>query len=315
MDLPEQTGLTVSIEEVGNLFGPGDTNLKAICEAFNVKAIYRDGILSFRGEKNSIEKAFSTITELKKNLSRSGNIDKMTLKSAIKFHNQLNSCDLELNVPGKTDCIVPKSPGQDEFLMAMKRSDIVFSIGPAGTGKTFLAVACGVTALCNGSADRLIITRPAVEAGENLGFLPGDLQQKIDPYLRPVYDALKDMLTPGRFKRNIDNGTIEIAPLAYMRGRTLNNAFIILDEAQNTTTTQLKMFLTRLGQRSRAVVTGDITQIDLQPPTKSGLIAVQNILAGIKGVEFVYLNAEDVVRHPLVQRVITAFNRPSENEE
>ena len=188
----------------------------------------------------------------------------------------------------------------------------MFSIGPAGTGKTFLAVAAAVSALRDSRVERIILTRPAVEAGENLGFLPGDLQQKIDPYLRPIFDALNDTLTPSRVQKYMESRVIEVAPLAYMRGRTLNNAFVILDEAQNTTMTQLKMFLTRMGYGSRLVVTGDVTQIDLKPPAGSGLVNMVRILRNVTGIGFVYLDQADVVRHPLVQRIIEAFSREGE---
>jgi phosphate starvation-inducible PhoH-like protein len=207
-------------------------------------------------------------------------------------------CPLNFPFPGVRDEFFPKPP--------------VFCIGPAGTGKTFLAVASAVAALNDGEAERIIISRPAVEAGESLGFLPGDLQQKIDPYLKPVYDALDDTLSPARVRRAIDNRIIEVAPLAYMRGRTLNNAFVILDEAQNTTITQLKMFLTRLGYGSRVIITGDITQIDLKPTSSSGLVLIRKILSGIKGIAFTYLDQNDVVRHPLVQRIIAAFESDSD---
>jgi phosphate starvation-inducible PhoH-like protein len=197
----------------------------------------------------------------------------------------------------------------------MLNHELVFSIGPAGTGKTFLAVAAAVSALRDGRVERIILTRPAVEAGENLGFLPGDLQQKIDPYLRPIYDSLDDTLTPAGVARNMEAGIIEVAPLAYMRGRTLNNSFVILDEAQNTTLTQLKMFLTRMGYGSRLVVTGDVTQIDIKPQSSSGLVRIQKILRGVNEVAFVYLEKEDVVRHPLVQKIIEAFGSADEHEE
>ena len=200
----------------------------------------------------------------------------------------------------------PKTEGQKLYMEAMKRSDIVFAIGPAGTGKTYLAVAMALDYLRSGKVQRIILTRPAVEAGEKLGFLPGDLMEKVDPYLRPLYDSIMDMIPPDRFYSYREKGVIEIAPLAYMRGRTLNNSFIILDEAQNTTYHQMKMFLTRLGFNSKVVITGDITQLDIERE-KSGLIECQKILKGIEGIEFIYLSEEDVVRNPLVKRIIKAY--------
>ena len=207
-----------------------------------------------------------------------------------------------------------KTSGQSKYLEAMRENDIVFSIGPAGTGKTYLAVAMAVEALKNGQVSRIILTRPAVEAGESLGFLPGTLVDKVDPYLRPLYDAMYDMLSPEKFLYLREQNTIEIAPLAYMRGRTLNNSFIILDEAQNTTIPQMKMFLTRTGFYSKVVVTGDITQIDLKAGQKSGLLHCEKILKGIKGIKFTYLGKNDVVRHPLVKEIITAYERSEETE-
>jgi phosphate starvation-inducible PhoH-like protein len=205
--------------------------------------------------------------------------------------------------------IRPKTLGQKRYVDAIRGNTLVFSIGPAGTGKTYLAVAMAVRALKEKEISRIILTRPAVEAGERLGFLPGDIAQKVDPYLKPLYDALYDLLEPGHFARLAERGTIEVAPLAYMRGRTINDSFIILDEAQNTTPEQMKMFLTRLGLRSKAVVTGDITQIDLPDGQLSGLVAVQDILRGIKALEFVYLDATDVVRHKIVQEIVEAYRR------
>jgi len=205
--------------------------------------------------------------------------------------------------------IRPKTPGQKRYVDAVRKNTLVFSIGPAGTGKTYLAVAMAVHALREKEVDRIILTRPAVEAGERLGFLPGDIAQKVDPYLKPLYDALYEMLEPGHFGRLAERGTIEVAPLAYMRGRTLNDSFIILDEAQNTTPEQMKMFLTRLGLRSRAVVTGDVTQIDLPEGQRSGLVVVQEILRDIRGLEFVYLEPTDVVRHRIVQEIVEAYGR------
>ncbi len=214
-------------------------------------------------------------------------------------------------LPGMRRAVQPKTPGQTAYLKAMKEEDIVVGIGPAGTGKTYLAVAAGVEALTRKHVRRLVLARPAVEAGERLGFLPGDLQAKIDPYLRPLYDALEEMMPDGRAQRAIDNRTIEIAPLGYMRGRTLSDAFVILDEAQNVTSGQMKMFLTRLGVNSRAVVIGDKTQIDLDPPEESGLVQIERILPGIDGVEFCYLEECDVVRHRLVRHILRAYNENS----
>jgi len=205
--------------------------------------------------------------------------------------------------------IKPKTVGQTKYVEAVDRSDVVFSIGPAGTGKTYLAVAMAVAELKADKVTRIVFTRPAVEAGESLGFLPGDIRAKVDPYLRPVYDALYDMLQPDKARKLLDMGVIEIAPLAFLRGRTLNDAFVVLDEAQNTTSPQMKMFLTRIGEGSKAIITGDITQIDLDKPQTSGLVKVQKILAGLKGIEFVYLTYKDVVRHRLVQDIINAYER------
>jgi phosphate starvation-inducible PhoH-like protein len=209
--------------------------------------------------------------------------------------------------------IRPKTPGQKRYADSIRKNTLVFSIGPAGTGKTYLAVAMAVQALKDKQISRIILTRPAVEAGERLGFLPGDIAQKVDPYMKPLYDALYEMLEPGHFGRLAERGTIEVAPLAYLRGRTLNDSFIILDEAQNTTPEQMKMFLTRLGMRSKAVVTGDITQIDLPEGQLSGLVAVQEILSDIRGLEFIYLEASDVVRHKIVQEIVEAYRRFEES--
>ena len=210
--------------------------------------------------------------------------------------------------------ISPRTPGQKRYVDAIRAHDIVFGIGPAGTGKTYLAVAAAVAALRTGAIERIFLVRPVVEAGESLGFLPGDFQAKLDPYVRPVVDALSDMLGQDRTAKFMENGTIEIAPLAYMRGRTLNDAYVILDEAQNTTEMQMKMFLTRLGRNAKAVVNGDVTQVDLEPPSRSGLVAAQKILRGVEGIAFVYLTQDDVVRHRLVQRIISAFDARDRNE-
>ena len=211
--------------------------------------------------------------------------------------------------------ISPRTPGQKRYVDAIRTHDIVFGIGPAGTGKTYLAVASAVAALRMGAIERIFLVRPVVEAGESLGFLPGDFQAKLDPYVRPIVDALADMLTVDRTSKLMENGTIEIAPLAYMRGRTLNDAYVILDEAQNTTEMQMKMFLTRLGRNARAIVNGDVTQVDLDPPSRSGLVAAQKILKNVDGIAFVTLTQDDVVRHRLVQRIINAFEARDRDEQ
>ncbi|WP_423928374.1 PhoH family protein [Candidatus Palauibacter sp.] len=213
----------------------------------------------------------------------------------------------EVALAGARRAIRPKSPGQEQYLAAIRERDIVVGIGPAGTGKTYLAVAAGVEALNRKRVRRIILTRPAVEAGEALGFLPGDIREKVDPYLRPLYDALEDMMPPDRVRRSIEDGVIEVAPLAYMRGRTLSDAFLILDEAQNATTAQMKMFLTRLGLNSKTVITGDKTQIDLPRPEDSGLLEIEEVLRDVEGIDFVYFDEADVVRHRLVKEIIRAY--------
>jgi phosphate starvation-inducible PhoH-like protein len=222
--------------------------------------------------------------------------------------------EIRIALPGSRRVIVSKSEGQRGYVTAISQNDIVIGIGPAGTGKTYLGVACAVDALYKKRVRRIILARPAVEAGENLGFLPGDLQEKVDPYLRPLYDALEDMMPHDRVRRALEDSTIEIAPLAYMRGRTLSDAFVILDEAQNATRAQMKMFLTRLGLNSRVVITGDKTQIDLGSPAESGLLEVEEILAGIDGIALVYLDEKDVIRHRLVKDIIRAYGRGREGD-
>jgi len=312
-DHSRESKINLPKESAASIFGTGDVNLRRICRTLGVKAVFRNGVLSLSGNGPSVDMAVAVIARLEHEIKASGSLSDHSIDAALNFPEK-NDTTLELSVPGPAGRIIPKTAGQENYLRAIKHSELVFCIGPAGTGKTFLAVASAVAALSDGVVDRIIISRPAVEAGERLGFLPGDLQQKIDPYLKPVYDALDDTLSPARVRRSLDNRIIEVAPLAYMRGRTLNNAFVILDEAQNTTITQLKMFLTRLGYSSRAVITGDITQIDLQPPSSSGLVAIRRILSGIGGIEFTYLDQNDVVRHPLVQSIISAFERSEDGE-
>ena len=231
----------------------------------------------------------------------------------LKAIDELYQIKIARTMSGKL--IYPKTLGQKEYYYALKNNDVVFGIGPAGTGKTYLAVIFAVQALKNNEVQKIVLTRPAVEAGENLGFLPGDLKEKVDPYLRPLYDALYDMLGQEQTERLIDKGTIEIAPLAYMRGRTLEDAYVILDEAQNTTDAQMKMFLTRLGFNSKMIITGDITQIDLPRGTMSGLRRALHILKNVSGIRFIYLSALDVVRHPVVQRIIERYENDNETQD
>ncbi len=311
MKKPDRRRIPVSPDDAQKLLGPGDGNLRDICRVLGVAAVYRDAILVYTGEKSALDRAQAVTERLVAEIQINGRISKSTLHKALDFP-ELRSAGLVYNVPGRAGRIIPRSPGQESYMRSVMHNELVFSVGPAGTGKTFLAVAAAVSALRDNRVERIILTRPAVEAGEKLGFLPGDLQQKIDPYLRPIYDALNDTLTASLVQKYMENGIIEVAPLAYMRGRTLNNSFIILDEAQNTTLTQLKMFLTRMGYGSRMIVTGDVTQIDLKPPTTSGLVRIARILRKIPGIGFVYLDHCDVLRHPLVQRIIEAFGRKDE---
>lgn len=305
--------------EAQNLFGQHDAYLRLIEENFNVKLVARGCNLEIIGDKQDSQRIKKLFEELL-SLSRSGNpIRSDDVKYAIRMVKGGKDLNMENmiseGIPVFSNKIVrPKTQGQRKYVLAMKRHDLVFGIGPAGTGKTYLAMAMAVSALKKGEVGRIIMTRPAVEAGERLGFLPGDMLAKVDPYLRPLYDALYDMMPVDKIQSHMETGVIEVAPLAFMRGRTLNNSFVVLDEAQNSTSEQMKMFLTRLGFDSKAVVTGDITQIDLPPERKSGLLEVQTILADIEGIEFVYLTGDDVVRHDLVQKIIEAYQSIRNNE-
>jgi phosphate starvation-inducible PhoH-like protein len=297
------------------LFGQGGSFLRMIESQFDVKIIARGDNIILEGKEKDIgqlEALFhNLIAHLKKNkeLSEKYLLYAISLvKEEVSSINDLQVSTLVTSIFTK-ESIQPKTVGQRDYVRAMDQYDIVFSIGPAGTGKTYLAVAKAVAALKNKQVIRLVLVRPAVEAGESLGFLPGDIRAKVDPYLRPVYDALHDMLSAEKIRKLMELGIIEIVPLAFMRGRTLNSAYVILDEAQNTTVAQMKMFLTRLGVNSKAVITGDITQIDLEDKKASGLVQIQKILAGIKGIEFIYLTERDVVRHKLVQDIIKAYDR------
>ncbi|MEA1881945.1 MAG: PhoH family protein [Candidatus Marinimicrobia bacterium] len=302
--------------DLGLLFGPADANLKLVEEAFTSNIIVRGNIIKIDGEKDEVSVIHEVFHEMGSTLNRKGSLtqdDVKTLISVTASQNGHNTKQLETVVHyGRKGAISGRTKGQEGYIKIVRKNDIVFSVGPAGTGKTYLAVAFAVAALDNREVDRIILCRPAVEAGENLGFLPGDLKEKVDPYLTPLYDALGEMMPSTRLKPLLANNTIEIIPLAYMRGRTLNNAFMILDEAQNATTMQMKMFLTRLGVNSRAIITGDITQIDLPSKTKSGLLQVIDLLRGIDGIGFCKLDASDVVRHKLVRDIIKAYDQKDE---
>ncbi len=303
------------IEHAMNIFGNFDENLHVIEDSLGVKVIVRDKNIKIVGGDEEVYKA-KTVLQRLINLAAQGEIiTKQNVSYLVQLANEnqldkvsdFNTDYICLTARGRQ--IKSKTHGQKVYIDAIKNNDIVFGIGPAGTGKTFLAVAMAVTAFRNKEVNRIVLTRPAVEAGEKLGFLPGDLQNKVDPYLRPLYDALYEMLGFETYQKYLEKGMIEVAPLAYMRGRTLDDSFIILDEAQNTTPEQMKMFLTRIGFGSKAVITGDITQIDLPGDKKSGLKEVINILKEIKGISFVYLSDKDVVRHELVQKIIQAYDK------
>ena len=295
------------------LFGQGGAYVREIELEFPVKIITRGDEIQIYGEGEYPRMVKELFEDIIQHLASGGMITEQTLQYAIRMVKgddaSSSQYDDRVLLNNRRVAIKPRSEGQKRYIDAIYSNDLVFSIGPAGTGKTYLAVACAVRFLKERRIDRIILVRPAVEADEKLGFLPGDMKEKVDPYLRPLYDALYDMIPHGQVERYIESGVIEIAPLAFMRGRTLNNSFIILDEAQNSTVRQMKMFLTRLGINSKTVVTGDITQIDLEEKSMSGLISAQKILQGIPGIEFTYLSEKDVVRHPLVQEIIVAYDR------
>ena len=307
-----------NIEQLVNLSGVKDENLEVLEDHFQVEISLRGDEMSIVGSQQQIEKTKKVIYSLLKlivsgvSISRRDVIyaQKLVEKDKLDQLSELYHIKIARTYNGKL--IYPKTLGQKSYYYALKNNDLVFGIGPAGTGKTYLAVVFAVAALKNNEVKKIILTRPAVEAGENLGFLPGDLKEKVDPYLRPLYDALYDMLGVEQTEKLMEKGVIEIAPLAYMRGRTLEDAYVILDEAQNTTDNQMKMFLTRLGFRSKMIVTGDISQIDLPRNTTSGLIRALDILEGVKGISFIHLSAMDVVRHPVVQRIIERYDGNNE---
>lgn len=304
-----------------SLFGNFDKNRKYMESRFDVKIKTEDGIISVKGDKLNVDLVKELIRQVLEVVKKDGIIDFQSLK----YHADMlvrenkdvikSSLDDIIVTTASGKPIKPKTLGQKSYINMIKEKDVVFGIGPAGTGKTYLAVAMAIKAFKANEINRIILTRPAVEAGENLGFLPGDLQDKVDPYLRPLYDALFEIFGFETYQNLVEKGVIEVAPLAYMRGRTLDNSFVILDEAQNTTYEQMKMFLTRLGYGSKAIITGDITQIDLPRGKNSGLKSASRILKGVKGIEFMEFTSIDVVRHPLVQRIIEAYEKDDNKRE
>ena len=299
---------------VEQLFGTLDENLKLLESSLHVTTQLKDGELAIEGEASQVDVAVRILEEYNQ-LVREGRVfNDGEVKALFRVATQEPDVSLRRileparpRVFGKKT-ITPKSPNQRRYMESIEKYDMVFAVGPGGTGKTYLAVAMAVSALLTKQVNRIILVRPAVEAGERLGFLPGTVQQKVDPYMRPLYDALYDLLDADKLERYLQKGIIEIAPLAFMRGRTLNDSFVILDEAQNTTSEQMKMFLTRLGLNSRAVITGDITQIDLPNDRRSGLVEAIDVVGKIEGIAFVYFNERDVVRHNLVQQIIKAYD-------
>lgn len=298
------------------LAGINDRNVQEVVRLFSIRVVLRGDHLILSGELAAVERAVPVVQHMVELARLRAPFDTPDIARFAEGVDALGSegivhpeDEIRIALPGSRRVIVPKSGGQRSYVASIFKNDIVIGIGPAGTGKTYLGVACAVDALYKKQVRRIILARPAVEAGENLGFLPGDLQEKVDPYLRPLYDALEDMMPQDRVRRALEDSTIEIAPLAYMRGRTLSDAFVILDEAQNATRAQMKMFLTRLGMNSQVVITGDKTQIDLPNHSDSGLLEVEAILAGVDGISVVYLDEKDVIRHRLVKDIIRAYAR------
>ncbi|NLW70110.1 MAG: PhoH family protein [Eubacteriaceae bacterium] len=311
----EQTVIIPWDEEVdpADLFGTNNENITPVEEKYEVALTYNAEGIIIIGDKNNALKAQTVMEKFIKLLKEGKSLDETLINYVMDFGGgeapSAEAFDSMVCHTYRGKPIRCKTYGQKDYINAIRKNEIVFAIGPAGTGKTYLAMAMAISAFKAGEVGRIVLVRPAVEAGESLGFLPGDLKDKVDPYLRPLYDALYDIMGQEAGERNIGKGTIEIAPLAYMRGRTLDNSFIILDEAQNTSPEQMKMFLTRLGFGSKAVITGDITQIDLPFKERSGLLTVESILKGVKGISFISLTHADVVRNPIVQRIINAYER------
>lgn len=300
--------------DVSGVFGEFDAHTLLIEKHLTVEIVLRNDKLKVSGESDKVALAVKVIKKLLKMAEKGETIDRQRVKYILDLVGtkkeedlgQLDNQVVTLTHLGKP--VKCKTLGQTEYIQKIKKNTVVFGIGPAGTGKTYLAMAMAVNAFRKNEVSKIILTRPAIEAGEKLGFLPGDLQSKVDPYLRPLYDALFEIMGPENFEKNMEKGLIEVAPLAYMRGRTLNNAFIVLDEAQNTTSPQMKMFLTRIGFNSKAVITGDLTQVDLPHHEMSGLKQAMKVLDGVEGIGFTYLSQKDVVRHPIVQRIVEAYD-------
>lgn len=305
--------LDMDAAELQTLFGTNDAYVRKVEHEFQVAVVNRDGVVKISGEKASVKKVYRLLQRLAAVSDKGAEIEEQSINYAVMMSKEdeddgLLSMDEDYichTINGKP--IQPKTMGQKKYVRAMRENMIVFGLGPAGTGKTYLAMAMAITAFKNNEVGRIILTRPAIEAGEKLGFLPGDLQSKVDPYLRPLYDALYQIMGAESFQKNMEKGLIEVAPLAYMRGRTLDNAYIILDEAQNTTEAQMKMFLTRIGFGSKVVITGDSSQKDLGQNTKSGLDIASKVLAEVDEIAFCSLTSQDVVRHPLVQKIVKAY--------
>ncbi len=316
MDEKNEEGyLRLSFDDINvarNLFGTREENIKYLKKQFNIKASIRGTNLTLIGAGKDIDDAAKVLNELQGIIKKGFAIHQSDIDHAVRFVAHAGRAQDEVGkdqiyIGASKKIITPKTSNQKLYVNAIGKHDMVIGIGPAGTGKTYLAMAMALSAYYRKEVSRIVLTRPAIEAGEKLGYLPGTMYEKVNPYLRPLYDALYDMVDMERAARLIERGVIEIAPIAFMRGRTLNDAFIILDEAQNTASEQMKMFLTRLGFSSKTVITGDVTQIDLPDKKTSGLVEIQTILKGIKGIQFVYFTGKDVVRHPLVQKIIKAY--------
>ena len=309
------------VDQLMALFGVRDENVETIRRELNVEIFAHGNEITLSGEEEKVRQARAVLERLLGIVARGESIDKTRIRYAVELAGEGNADRIDeimrdvIAITYRGRQVKCKTLGQKQYVEAIKANTCTFAVGPAGTGKTYLAIAMAVVALKNKDVERIILTRPAVEAGEKLGFLPGDLQQKVDPYLRPLYDALNDMMGAESYQRLLERGAVEVAPLAYMRGRTLNDAFIILDEAQNTTSEQMKMFLTRMGMGSKMIITGDVTQIDLPAGRKSGLVEALEVLKGVEDIGMVRLSHRDVVRHELVQDIVKAYEKHDKQSE